>query len=283
MVRNQFENNPDAEPSQAHSEQTSHSELSGATPKTERSDLGGAFQPDSSHARSQRTSASELSALTYRTGRSQLGADFQPSKYSVICGRGKYNYDHIGNYHLRSLASTFVTDYSKAGRKMVKSAIISNIVATIRQEGGCFCKFDNGSWFETGDDCAREKVSSFFRDKLHNHYRSSAKAKNARRIVAQRVQREQNEAQTQQYGTDDLLDSSVTSSSLAQRVQIEQNEAQTQQYCDLLVGGTGKTDDGTESEDFVVSSMTSSCSGSSKDSLGYDPSVEIDFFDIDVF
>ena len=204
MARNQFENSPDAEQSQA---------------------------------RSQRASASELPAFTYRTGRSQLGAEFQPSKYSVICGRGKSSYNHNGNYRLRSLASTFVANYLTAGRKLARSAIISDIVALIRQEGGCFCKFEEGSWFEVGDECAREKVGSFFRDKLHNHYRSSSKAKTVRRRVAQRAQRKQYGAQTQQYGIEDSDDSS----------------------------------------------MLSACSGSSKDSLGYDHSMEIDFFDIDVF
>jgi hypothetical protein len=41
-----------------------------------------------------------------------------------------------------------------------------------------------------------------------------------------------------------------------------------------LVEGTGNRDD---------SSMSSSCSSSSTDSLGFDSSMEIDFFDIDVF
>jgi hypothetical protein len=113
-------------------------------------------------------------------------------------------------------------------------------------------------WFEVGDDSAREKVSCFFRDKLHKRYRpASTKAKTARQSVAQRAQVKQNEAQTQQHG-------------------------------EHLVDGTGQTDDGTGQRDdgtgdLDLSSVTSSSSGSSKDSLGFGHSVEIDFFDINVF
>jgi hypothetical protein len=115
-----------------------------------------------SQARSERTSgASELSALSSKTGRSQLGADFQPSKYSVICGQGNLAYEHTGNKHFRMIAS-FVADYSQASRKMAKSAVVSNIVATIREGGGCFCKYEKGSWFEVGDYFACGKVSAFF-------------------------------------------------------------------------------------------------------------------------
>jgi hypothetical protein len=194
--------------------------------------------PEPLQANNERTYASERLASSPRTLRSQLGSDFQPSRYSVICGRGgKASYDHPGNYLLRMLASTFVADYSPAGRKLAKSAIVANIVAVIRQQGGHFCKFEKGAWFEVGDYYAREKVSASFRDSLHTDYRSSANAKIARRRAAGR---KQDATQTQQY---DLP---------------------------LIDMDTGH-------------SMSSSCSGSSTDSLGFDHSTELDFFDIDVF
>jgi hypothetical protein len=75
------------------------------------------------------------------------------------------------------LASTFAVDYSQASRKLAKSAIVANIVADIRREGGSFCKYEKGAWFEIGDYYAREKVSALLRDLLPTDYRSSAGAK----------------------------------------------------------------------------------------------------------
>jgi hypothetical protein len=206
--------------------------------------------PDPLQAHSKRTNTSKLSASSPLTEKSQLGIDFQPSDLSVICGRGKSSYDHPGNYCLRVLASAFVVDYSKAGRKLKKSAIVANVVAVVRQEGGCFCRYENGTWFEVGDYFAREKVSGMFRDMLHTQYRSSTKAKTTRRRD-QKAKHNQNETQTQYYGLQ------------------------------LVVGTRHSKNDGTER----VGAMPSSYgySGSSTDSLGFDHSQEVDFFDIDVF
>jgi hypothetical protein len=176
-------------------------------------------RPDPLQASSERTNASERSASSPRTGRLQLGIDFQPSDFSVICGRGKASYDHPGNHRLRMLASTFAADYSQAGRKLAKSAIVANIVDVIHKGGGVFCKYERDAWFEVGDDYAREKVSSLFRDKL---------------------------------------------------ARTKQNKTQTQHR--QLVDGTGHSDD---------SSMPSPLWGNSTDSLGFENSLELDFFDID--
>jgi hypothetical protein len=204
--------------------------------------------PKPTHAHTKRT----------KTARSQLGVDFQPSKYSVICGRGKSSYDHTGNHHLRTLTSKFAADYSKASRKLKKSAIVANIVAVIRKIGGRFCKYEKGAWFEVGDHFAREKVSAMFRDMLHTQYRSSAKAKTARR----RVQIKRIKTQTQQ-DSQQLVEGTGHS-----------DDSSAQQYSQQLIHGTGDWDD---------SSISSSWSGSSTDSLGFDHSLGIDFFDIEVF
>jgi hypothetical protein len=192
-------------------------------------------------ANSKQTYTSELSAVFGpKTGKSQLAVDFQPSNRSVICGRGKDSYNHEGNHRFRKLASVFVEKYSQAESKTTKSALAFNIVTTIRQAGGHFCKYKKGAWFEVGDRSAREKVSAYFRDMLHTQYRSSAKAKIARRRVLNRSKR------------------------------------QTQQHCQQLL-------DGTTGGHSAGSFMSSSCSGSSTDSLGFDYSLDFDFFDIEVF
>jgi hypothetical protein len=113
---------------------------------------------------------------------SQLGVGFEPTDYSVICGRGKENFNHVGNRRFRILTSMSMERYSRTdNNKATKSAIVSEIVAIVRQAGGNFCQFRKGAWYEVGDYYAREKVSSLLRDLLHTQYRSSAKAKISRR------------------------------------------------------------------------------------------------------
>jgi hypothetical protein len=160
--------------------------------------------PDRHPDYSERMNASTMSASSPRPEtreRSQLGVTFKPSDSSVICGRGKATYKHPGNFRLRMLASTFAADYSQAERKLAKSCIVAKIVAEIRQEGGSFCKYEKGEWFEIGDCKAREKVSALLRDLLPTDYRSSttfkkflrrARTKKAKQSISQ------NRAQHQQ-------------------------------------------------------------------------------------
>jgi hypothetical protein len=148
------------------------------------------------------------------------------------------------------LVSAFVVDYSQTGRrKLDRSTIVASIVAVIRRgSDACFCRYENGTWCEIGDYSAREKVSAMFRDLLHTQYRSSAKAKTARR-----------------------------------RDRRKQNERKTQRYDQHLVDGTRYSNDGTEPFCAMPSSYAYGYSGSSNDSLGFDHSQDVDFFDIDVF
>jgi hypothetical protein len=180
-----------------------------------------------------------------RTGRSQLGVDFQPSDHSVICGRGR-QHNHEGNRRFRALASVFVERYSQADSKTTKAAIVFDILTMIREAGGHFCKLEKGTWFEVGDRCARGKVSAYFRDMLHTQYRSSAKAKTSRRSILNR------------------------------------KRTQAQLHGQQLVDGIGEHS-WDDASSMLSMSSSSSCSGSSTDSLGFDHSLEIDFFDIDVF
>jgi hypothetical protein len=141
----------------------------------------------------------------------QLSLDFQPSEYSVLCSRGKESVNHIGNRRFRKLASTYVQNYSQADSKAAKSVIVSDIITSIRQVGGNFCKYKRGAWFELGEHYAREKVTALLRDLLHTQYRSSNKSKIAVRKARKRSLKQQSE-QTLVNGTEDSDDSSQSSS-----------------------------------------------------------------------
>jgi hypothetical protein len=196
--------------------------------------------PDASLSQSsiKRASAPNPSISVSKTG-AQLGADFQLSDYSVLCRRGKDSVNHIGNRRFRILASMYVEKYSRADSKAAKSVIVSEIISAIRQVGGNFCKYKRGAWFEVGEHYAREKVSALLRDQLHTQYRSSNKAKTARRRARNQSKKLENQQSGQQLPDD-----------------------------------TRYSDD---------SSVSSSCWGCDKDSLGFDDSLGYDFFDIDVF
>jgi hypothetical protein len=152
------------------------------------------------------------SASSSKKGR--LHADFQPSEYSVLCGRGKDSFNHIGNSRFRIIAGMFMERYSQAATRTAKSAILSEIITMIRDAGGNFCQFKKGAWFEVGDNYAREKVSAKFRDLLHTQYSSSNQVKIARR--RDRKQKKKQNVQSGQTkvvdGTQHSDDSSKTSS-----------------------------------------------------------------------
>jgi hypothetical protein len=103
-------------------------------------------------------------------------AELQLSDYSVVCGRGKESYTHVGNVRFKILASLFTERYSRADRRGAKVAIVSEIIEVIRQAGGTFCTYERGAWIEVKDKRARCKVSALLRDLLHTQYRSSGNA-----------------------------------------------------------------------------------------------------------
>jgi len=112
-----------------------------------------------------------------------LPLDFTPNNYTVICGRGKDCFNSVGNRRFRIIVNMHLERYQLSASKAEKSTIVSDVVETIRQAGGGFVKYDPGlsKWYEASDAVAREKTGAYFRDCLHMEYRSSAKAKTARR------------------------------------------------------------------------------------------------------
>jgi hypothetical protein len=158
-----------------------------------------------------RTSTPETSSSTSQ--KTQLPVDFQPSDYSVICGRDKCSYNHIGNRRFRVVANIYTERYSRADSKVAKTVIVSEIIAVIHQAGGSFCKFESGAWIEVEIHHAREKVSALLRDLLHPQYRSSAKAKaKAKRAVRPKHYQNQQSGQKRVEGTEHSDDSSTSSS-----------------------------------------------------------------------
>jgi hypothetical protein len=150
-----------------------------------------------------------------KTGKSHLGVDFQPCNFSVVCGRGKESFNHIGNRRFRIIAGMAVDRYSQVGTsKRAKSAIVSEIIDVISEAGGKFCRYKRGAWFEVGDHYAREKVGALMRDLLHTRYRSSYQAKIDRRRGARKQNKKDKQQSSQQLvvGTGHSDDSSLSSS-----------------------------------------------------------------------
>jgi len=120
----------------------------------------------------------------------RLQEDFSPIDSDVICGRGRRCFNHRGNVKFRNTILAYLTRYKAAETKAQKSNIICEIIDLVRKDSpnGGFVKKDepSGRWFEVGNFLAREKVSQAFRDVLHDQYRSSNIAKNARRRSEQR-------------------------------------------------------------------------------------------------
>jgi hypothetical protein len=178
-----------------------------------------------------------------------LRIEFQPSDYSVVCGRGKGSFNHVGNRRFRILASMFTERYTQADSKVAKSAIVSDIIDVIRRAGGNFCKNKRGAWFEVGDHQAREKVSALMRDLVAAQCQSSAKTKTSPWSMKQK------------------------------KAQDHQQSGQ------RLINDTGLLHDAEASDASDTSSVSSSCWGSTKESLGFEYWLEEpdNFFDIDVF
>eukprot|EP00980_Cylindrotheca_fusiformis_P013697 scaffold3515_cov126-Cylindrotheca_fusiformis.AAC.46 len=121
---------------------------------------------------------------TKRRGiRTRLPPDYKPGEFTVLCGRGNEYTTSTGNQHLKSLIDKHLKGYSQARGKILKSAIVSEIMRNVRAvcPEPTFVKFEDGGWWEVDKAFAREKIGSMFRDALHTQYRSSTKAKFARK------------------------------------------------------------------------------------------------------
>jgi hypothetical protein len=101
----------------------------------------------------------------------------------LVQGRSRDCYESVGNRRLRLVCNSFLQQYLDAPGKLEKSRIVTQVMKIIRQNApvGAFVTFENGRYYEVSERTAREKVGGFFRDSLPAEYRSSAKAKLARK------------------------------------------------------------------------------------------------------
>lgn len=116
--------------------------------------------------------------------KTRMPTKYKPDENAVICGRGKVCTSNPGNQKLRVLILEHLDSYGKASNKVEKTEIVSAIMDSIKR--GCpdspaFLKKEGDTWWEVDDAFAREKIGCIFRDALFTKYRSSTKAKLARR------------------------------------------------------------------------------------------------------
>ena len=176
--------------------------------------VGGAVQEDASSSgrgadsmvRSKTSAMKMPVSKKNNSKKNRMPPNYVPSKNAVICGRGKICTTNPGNRKLRALIKENLAAYGKATNKVDKTEIVSSIMDNIRKDcdnDPAFVKKEEGTWWEVDDAFAREKIGCIFRDSLFTKYRSSTKAKLARRkqqmLEEEEVQRQhQEQAQRQQ-------------------------------------------------------------------------------------
>jgi len=131
---------------------------------------------------------SESLTMKPQNKKKRLADDFSPCAYSVLCGRGSKCTKSTGNQNLKRLVLNYLKPYSEATNKVEKTSIVSAIIRSVKEQApnGAFIKYEDGAWWEVDDAFAREKIGCLFRDCLFTQYRSSTKAKLARKKVMTR-------------------------------------------------------------------------------------------------
>ena len=113
--------------------------------------------------------AVHLLATAHSTNNAPTGLPehYQVGPNDVVCGRGKGSYNRPGNKKFRALVQDHVQEYVQAKTKLDKSMVLSAIVEKVREDvGGRFVKQKKGTWYEIGDEQAREKVGHAIREAI---------------------------------------------------------------------------------------------------------------------
>jgi len=119
-----------------------------------------------------------------------------PTASTVVIGKGSVPKKAPGNRKLRALVQEKVPEYVNATSKMVKSSIVTDIYFAIEEaclkEGNSppFVRYDKDGYTRSSESIAREKITSAFRDCLHDKYKSSSKNKVAKRRLVNKKKAE---------------------------------------------------------------------------------------------
>ena len=86
-----------------------------------------------------------------------------------ICGRGKSNFDHIGNRRLRVLIACDLPAYMQVNRRATRSKILQKIVHTVQDAGGRFVRYERKTnrWSVMDDAGSVRKVCHVINYGLH--------------------------------------------------------------------------------------------------------------------
>lgn len=106
-----------------------------------------------------------------------LPSTYVPTDQDVICAKGRDAKMHPGNKFLRACIISQLEEYRTSTSRAERSFVVSQIIKQVQQRGGLFVRKVKGGWADIGSANSREKVGATFRDFLHEHYRSSTKAK----------------------------------------------------------------------------------------------------------
>lgn len=127
---------------------------------------------------------------------SESSSTIVPTESTVVIGKGSVPKKAPGNRKLRALVQSKVNEYVNARSKMVKSSIVTDIYFFIEEsclkEGSSppFVRYDKDGYTRSSESIAREKITSTFRDCLHDKYKSSSKNKVAKRRLVNKKKAE---------------------------------------------------------------------------------------------
>lgn len=131
-------------------------------------------------------------AASSEQGLTILPANCNPHVYSVVCSRVSKTQLPIGNSRLNILARALLQEYAddtKAGKTIIVSRIMDMVRSNSPGGQGAFIRWHEERWWEVDEVGARYKVSAIMRDLLPSQYKSSTKAKVAKRRIQNRLKK----------------------------------------------------------------------------------------------